>query len=163
MSHKKKIFRRKSGFTVIEAVVAMALVVLITGAFLTTCAVAANFQKRSTAATRAYTVAAEFISAFSAALEENSETEEGQFIAAFHEKLSFAFGISINFTGESGEFKNGMRSLRIETKAGIYRYYYEEGAAGVEAQLNGRNLEASGYVEGYSAAVCSYVCGEEGQ
>lgn len=157
MNGASKKIRKNGGFTVAEAVVSMALVVLLTAAFLAACAAAVNLQKRSAAATQARTAAAEFVAAYNGV---SVGAGSADFTDAFHEQLSFAFGIAVEFTGESGEFASGARSLKIEAAQGVIRYEYKEGAAGVQAELRGNGLVAAGYVEGYSEAVCRYVCGE---
>lgn len=155
MHNEKNRIRKNSGFTVMEAVVTMLLIALLTAAFLATCVAAVNLQKKSAAATQARTAAAEFVSAYSDALRNGSESG---FTDTFHTYLSFALGIPFALTGDNGEFFNGTRSLKIETVLNGYSYLYNDGAASVKAEFNAEGMAVEGYVEGYSAAVCHYVC-----
>lgn len=80
--------RGKRGFTIVEISVSMALIALLTAAFIATCTVSTNLQKRASNAAQACTAASEFVAAYSRA----EGDSEDVFFNSYHEQLSLSLG-----------------------------------------------------------------------
>ena len=164
--------RGRKGFTIVEMAVSMALIALLTAAFIATCTVSTNLQARASNAAQACTAASEFVAAFGRA--EGSESDE--FFNSYHEQLSLSLGFAIDFTVNDGKFTIGEESdgdsgaaisagdITFQASVnedGSFSYKYSTPQVRVEATAEfGGGITAKGYVNGYTSAVCSYTGGE---
>lgn len=164
--------RGKRGFTIVEITVSMALIALLTAAFIATCTVSTNLQARASNAAQACTAASEFIAAYSRA----EGDSEDAFFNSYHEQLSLSLGITIDFTVSGGEITVGGAdgdsgagfaadgiTFQTEKNAdGSIAYHYSTPQVRVEATAEyGGGITAKGYVSGYTTAVCEYSAGGE--
>ena len=164
--------RGKRGFTIVEMTVSMALIALLTAAFIATCTVSTNLQARASNAAQACTAASEFVAAYGRAEGEN----ETAFFTSYHGQLSLSLGITIDFTVSDGEIivggepigdsgagfaADGITFQAEKNADGSVSYKYSTSQVRVEATATyAGGITAKGYVNGYTSAVCSYTGGE---
>ena len=165
--------RGKRGFTIVEIAVSMALIALLTAAFIATCTVSANLQARASNAAEACTAASEFVAAYGRA----EGGGPNDFFNDYHSELSLSLGFAIDFTvsgenitaggetgGDSGAaISAGDITFQASVNAdGSITYEYSTARVRVEATASyGGGITAKGYVSGYSSAVCTYSSGGE--
>ena len=164
--------KRRAGFTVVEMAVSMALIALLTVAFIATCTVSANLQARGSNATKASSAAAEFVAAYERVGQDAADADA--FFNAYHTQLAFGLGITFPFTlsgglfvsdgaeGTTGVGINGEMDFQAEVNADdsiFYRCSTSEWSVQATAVYGG-GITAEGYLNGYSKPVCSYSVGE---
>ena len=164
--------KRRAGFTVVEMAVSMALIALLTVAFIATCTVSANLQARGSNATKASSAAAEFVAAYERVGQDAADADA--FFNAYHTQLAFGLGITFPFTlsdglfvsdgaeGTTGVGINGEMDFQAEVNADgsiFYRCSTSEWSVQATAVYGG-GITAEGYLSGYSKPVCSYSVGE---
>ena len=158
--------RGKRGFTIVEMTVSMALIALLTAAFIATCTVSTNLQARASNAAQACTAASEFVSAFSRA-----EGDSDAFYEDYLAEVALSLGLPAN-SSENGWQSDGAggwmltygdSSFQASVNAdGSVAYKYSTPQVRVEATAEyGGGITAKGYVSGYTTAVCEYSAGGE--
>lgn len=157
----KRLLKDRRGFTIMEAVIAIALLLIVTGAFLTTCIVASNLQRRSADTLAAGNIASEFVSAYN-----NSQTDEEE-THDFLYYLSVSLGFDVNGieSDPDNTVENGDSTLSLTTEEDTRTYEYNTGNIRIEAVISSNESSAgivvSGYVNGFSSAVFTYEGGAQ--
>lgn len=158
--------RGKRGFTIVEISVSMVLIALITAAFIATCTVSANLQKRASNAAQACTAASEFVAAYGRAEGGTAPTFYDDYLA----EVTFSLGLPASSSDNGWQSDGaggwmltyGDSSFQAQVNAdGSVSYKYSTPQVRVEATAEfGGGITAKGYVNGYTSAVCSYTGGE---
>lgn len=157
----KRLLKDRRGFTIMEAVIAIALLLIVTGAFLTTCIVASNLQRRSSDTLAAGNIASEFVSAYN-----NSQTDEEEthdFL--YYLSVSLGFDVSGIDDGPDHTVEYGGSTLTLTMEENTRTYEYNTGNIRIEAVISSNESSAgivvSGYVNGFSSAVFTYEGGAQ--
>ena len=153
----KRLLKDRRGFTIMEAVIAIALLLIVTGAFLTTCIVASNLQRRSADTLAAGNIASEFVSAYN-----NSQTDEEEthdFL--YYLSVSLGFDVTVLSENDTATTSNGQTLERNADGS----YTYTSGNIRIEAVISSNEssegIVVSGYVNGFSSAVFTYEGGAQ--
>lgn len=160
----KRLLKDRRGFTIMEAVIAIALLLIVTGAFLTTCIVASNLQRRSADTLAAGNIASEFISAYN-----NAQTDgaDGGETHDFLYYLSISLGFDVNGieSDPDNTVENGDSTLSLTKEGDTRTYEYNTGNIRIEAVISSNEssegIVVNGYVNGFSSAVFTYEGGAQ--
>lgn len=160
----KRLLKDRRGFTIMEAVIAIALLLIVTGAFLTTCIVASNLQRRSADTLAAGDIASEFVSAYN-----NAQTDgaDGGETHDFLYYLSVSLGFDVNGIESDPDHtvENGDSTLSLTTEEDTLTYEYNTGNIRIEAVISSNEssegIVVNGYVNGFSSAVFTYEGGAQ--
>ena len=160
----KRLLKDRRGFTIMEAVIAIALLLIVTGAFLTTCIVASNLQRRSADTLAAGNIASEFVSAYN-----NAQTDgaDGGETHDFLYYLSVSLGFDVNGieSDPDNTVENGDSTLSLTTEEDTLTYEYNTGNIRIEAVISSNEssegIVVNGYVNGFSSAVFTYEGGAQ--
>lgn len=157
----KRLLKDRRGFTIMEAVIAIALLLIVTGAFLTTCIVASNLQRRSADTLSAGNIASEFVSAYN-----NSQTDEEEthdFL--YYLSISLGFDVSGIDDGPDHTVEYGGSTLTLTMEENTRTYEYNTGNIRIEAVISSNEssegIVVNGYVNGFSSAVFTYEGGAQ--
>ena len=157
----KRLLKDRRGFTIMEAVIAIALLLIVTGAFLTTCIVASNLQRRSSDTLAAGDIASEFVSAYN-----NSQTDEEEthdFL--YYLSVSLGFDVSGIDDGPDHTVEYGGSTLTLTMEENTRTYEYNTGNIRIEAVISSNEssegIVVNGYVNGFSSAVFTYEGGAQ--
>ncbi len=152
-----RLLKDRRGFTIMEAVIAIALLLIVTGAFLTTCIVSSNLQRRSSDTLAAGNIASEFVSAYN-----NSQTDEEEthdFL--YYLSVSLGFDVTVLSENDTATTSNGQTLERNADGS----YTYTSGNIRIEAVISSNEssegIVVSGYVNGFSSAVFTYEGGAQ--
>ena len=153
----KRLLKDRRGFTIMEAVIAIALLLIVTGAFLTTCIVASNLQRRSSDTLAAGNIASEFVSAYN-----NSQTDEEEthdFL--YYLSVSLGFDVTVLSENDTATTSNGQTLERNADGS----YTYTSGNIRIEAVISSNEssegIVVKGYVNSFSSAVFTYEGGAQ--
>ena len=153
----KRLLKDRRGFTIMEAVIAIALLLIVTGAFLTTCIVASNLQRRSADTLSAGNIASEFVSAYN-----NSQTDEEEthdFL--YYLSVSLGFDVTVLSENDTATTSNGQTLERNADGS----YTYTSGNIRIEAVISSNEssegIVVKGYVNSFSSAVFTYEGGAQ--
>lgn len=160
----KRLLKDRRGFTIMEAVIAIALLLIVTGAFLTTCIVASNLQRRSADTLAAGNIASEFISAYN-----NAQTDgaDGGETHDFLYYLSISLGFDVNGieSDPDNTVENGDSTLSLTKEGDTRTYEYNTGNIRIEAVIfsneSSEGIVVNGYVNSFSSAVFTYEGGAQ--
>lgn len=152
-----RLLKDRRGFTIMEAVIAIALLLIVTGAFLTTCIVASNLQRRSADTLAAGNIASEFVSAYN-----NSQTDEEEthdFL--YYLSVSLGFDVTVLSENDTATTSNGQTLERNADGS----YTYTSGNIRIEAVISSNEssegIVVNGYVNSFSSAVFTYEGGAQ--
>lgn len=152
-----RLLKDRRGFTIMEAVIAIALLLIVTGAFLTTCIVASNLQRRSSDTLAAGNIASEFVSAYN-----NSQTDEEEthdFL--YYLSVSLGFDVTVLSENDTATTSNGQTLERNADGS----YTYTSGNIRIEAVISSNEssegIVVKGYVNSFSSAVFTYEGGAQ--
>ncbi len=140
-------FRR--GFSIVEVVVAMAVVVLLSAVGISTCIVALKIQSNAINTELVYNVSEEFISAFYGAA-----ADEGDFKDNFKNRIIFALNCGEELTCQESEEQN-------EEEQNEITYTYTASGVTVEATITYKNepftgsIKVVGHIKSVTKAVIS--------
>lgn len=157
----KRLLKDRRGFTIMEAVIAIALLLIVTGAFLTTCIVASNLQRRSSDTLAAGNIASEFVSAYN-----NSQTDEEE-THDFLYYLSVSLGFDVNGieSDPDNTVEYGGSTLTLTMEENTRTYEYNTGNIRIEAVIfsneSSEGIVVNGYVNSFSSAVFTYEGGAQ--
>lgn len=134
----------RRGFTVVETVVAMAIVLMMTAAGIAACTVALKIQNNAVNSERVYNLCDEFVSAFHAASVSVSGSDsdgETEFERAFYHRLVFALGSEegLTYEQENGAYKYAASGVTV--------------TATISESESVRTISVEGRVSGLSKAV----------
>lgn len=159
-----RLLKDRRGFTIMEAVIAIALLLIVTGAFLTTCIVASNLQRRSADTLAAGNIASEFVSAYNNAQTDGADGGEAHDFLYY---LSVSLGFDVNGieSDPDNTVENGDSTLSLTTEEDTLTYEYNTGNIRIEAVISSNEssegIVVNGYVNGFSSAVFTYEGGAQ--
>lgn len=159
-----RLLKDRRGFTIMEAVIAIALLLIVTGAFLTTCIVASNLQRRSADTLAAGNIASEFISAYNNAQTDGADGGEAHDFLYY---LSISLGFDVNGieSDPDNTVENGDSTLSLTKEGDTRTYEYNTGNIRIEAVISSnessKGIVVNGYVNGFSSAVFTYEGGAQ--
>ena len=157
----KRLLKDRRGFTIMEAVIAIALLLIVTGAFLTTCIVASNLQRRSSDTLAAGNIASEFVSAYNNAQTDEEETHD----FLYYLSVSLGFDVSGIDDGPDHTVEYGGSTLTLTMEENTRTYEYNTGNIRIEAVISSNEssegIVVNGYVNGFSSAVFTYEGGAQ--
>ena len=156
----KRLLKDRRGFTIMEAVIAIALLLIVTGAFLTTCIVASNLQRRSADTLAAGNIASEFVSAYNNAQTDGADGEETHDFL-YYLSVSLGFDVTVLSENDTATTSNGQTLERNADGS----YTYTSGNIRIEAVISSNEssegIVVNGYVNGFSSAVFTYEGGAQ--
>ncbi len=122
--------RSRRGFSIVETVVAMAIILMLTSAGIAACTVALKIQNNAINSEQVYNICDEFVSAFYDSSDQNG----------FNARLAFAVGCSVGEYSEGSE--NAVITYTVSESSAVYTY--SASGMNVEATLtlNGSALES---------------------
>ena len=164
----------RRGFSIAEAVLAIAIIVLFSGACSVAISVGMKLQARSASVTLLSSQAEELISAYAYAREgltqtpPEGQTQEDAMIGLLHTRLSLALGMDFGCTVSAGQFQTAGQSsdsitFTAEDRTALFTI--ESGADGNRLTLQYRaektSLFAEWRLDGSSATVSAYLTGKK--
>lgn len=160
----KRLLKDRRGFTIMEAVIAIALLLIVTGAFLTTCIVASNLQRRSSDTLAAGNIASEFVSAYNNAQTDGADGGETHDFL-YYLSISLGFDVSGIDDGPDHTVEYGGSTLTLTMEENTRTYEYNTGNIRIEAVItsneSSKGIVVNGYVNGFSSAVFTYEGGAQ--
>lgn len=162
---------RRRGFSIAEAVVAIAIIVLFSGACSVAISVGMKLQARSASVTMLSSQAEELISAYAYAREgltqtpPEGQTREDVLTNLLHTRLSLALGMDLNCTVSTGQYQtadgNG-NSITFTAEDRTALFTIEDGAT-LKLQLKAEktSLSAEWRLDGTGATVSAYLTGKK--
>lgn len=165
----------RRGFSIAEAVLAIAIIVLFSGACSVAISVGMKLQARSASVTLLSSQAEELISAYAYAREglnqtpPEGQTKEDTMIGLLHTRLSLALGMDFGCTVSAGQYQtagqsSGSITFTAEDRTAIFtiesgttlklQFTTEKTSLFAEWRLDGSSATVSAYLTGKKSPVC---------